>query len=262
MPPLDSSHRDAGAPAYGLAAFVTPGYLSPESDRLRDRAHAFSHANGFTARASDMTDPQQGPRPLPSGEPWSDVDLVRAMAHGDERAATLLYDRTSAVLYGLALRVTGQQADAEEVVLDAFAQAWRDAARFDPARASVIAWLTMMVRSRALDLIRGRQRRARVTESAGQEPGDAVAMSQPPLEVDVAIEHAERAHAVTSALDTLPTPQREAIELAFFEGLTHPEVADRLREPLGTVKTRIRLGMQKLRDALARWAPDAGEGAS
>lgn len=208
-----------------------------------------------------MTVPQ-GPDDRSGSEPWSDAMLVRDMAAGDERAATLLYDRTSAVLYGLALRITGQAADAEEVVLDTFAQAWRDAGRFDPAKASVIAWLSMMTRSRALDLVRARQRRDKATDSAGQEPEAPVAMSQPMPTADVALEVVERAHAVSEALGSLPAPQRQAIELAFFEGLTHPEVADRLREPLGTVKTRIRLGMQKLRDALARWAPDAAEGAS
>jgi RNA polymerase sigma-70 factor (ECF subfamily) len=120
----------------------------------------------------------------------------------------------------------------------------------------------MMTRSRALDCVRARQRRDKATDSAGKEPEQVVAMSQGAPLADVQVEQGERATAVTTALNDLPAPQRQAIELAFFEGLTHPEVAERLREPLGTVKTRIRLGMLKLREALARWAPEAGEGAS
>jgi RNA polymerase sigma-70 factor (ECF subfamily) len=208
-----------------------------------------------------MTVPPQEPGVQPAGSAtWSDADLVHAMARGEEWAATALYDRTSPALYGLALRIAGQPADAEEVILETFAQAWRDAARFDASKASVIAWLTMMTRSRALDAVRARQRRDKVTDTAGQEPDAPVAMSQPTPTADIALEQAERAQAVSRALGSLPDPQRRAIELAFFEGLTHPEVAERLREPLGTVKTRIRLGMQKLRDTLARWAPDS-EGA-
>lgn len=251
MPPFDSSLSRSRP----LAAFVTPGYLSP--------THPTTDANRLSTRPSSMTAPPPGPDFELSGTNHvTDEDLVRAMAQGYEAAATALYDRTSAVLFGLAVRITGERADAEEVVVETFAQAWREAARFDATKGSVIAWLTIMTRSRALDVVRARQRRDRATESAGHEPDQPVAMSQPEPLADVALEHAERAHAVTHALGSLPGPQREAIELAFFEGLTHPEVADRLREPLGTVKTRIRLGMQKLRDALARWAPDAGERAS
>jgi RNA polymerase sigma-70 factor (ECF subfamily) len=257
MPPIDSSLTFGS-----LAAFVTPGYLTPGPDRQRDRPDAAAHAHRLASRSSLMTASPLEPGHPATGEPWSDVDLVRAMAAGDERAATLLYDRTSAVLYGLALRIVGEAADADDVVVDCYAQAWREAARFDATKASVIAWLTMMTRSRALDVVRARQRRDKVTDRAALEPDQPVAMSQDRPGADVALEHAERAHAVTDALDSLPPAQRTAIELAFFEGLTHPEVAERLREPLGTVKTRIRLGMQKLRDALGRWAPDAGERAS
>jgi RNA polymerase sigma-70 factor (ECF subfamily) len=205
--------------------------------------------------------PEPGPG-LAGTDAMSDAALVSAMAAGDERAATRLYDRCSAMLYGLALRVTGEAADAEEVVLETFAQAWRDAAKFDGSKGSVIAWLTMITRSRALDCVRARQRRDKATESAGHEPTQPVAMSQEPPLADVQVEQGERAIAVNTALHSLPVPQRQAIELAFFEGLTHPEVAERLREPLGTVKTRIRLGMLKLRETLARWAPESEGGAS
>ncbi len=185
-----------------------------------------------------------------------DLSLVSAMAGGDESAASVLYDRHSAVMYGLALRMVGEAADAEEVVLDAFAQAWRDAARYDLTRGTVVGWLTTITRTRALDLIRARGRRARMTESAGTQLDEPAAMGEGFRSPDAGIDEADRALAVASALNELPMAQRRAIELAFFEGLTHPEVAERLREPLGTVKTRIRLGMHKLRDMLSGLATE------
>jgi RNA polymerase sigma-70 factor (ECF subfamily) len=185
-----------------------------------------------------------------------DVQLIAGMAQGDERAAAILYDRHGAVMYGLALRVVGEPADAEEVVLDAFAQAWREAGRYDTSRGAVAGWLTTITRTRALYLIRARGRRAKATDAATATLDEPAAMGSGFAMPDVEVQETERAVAVKSALDQLPLPQRQAIELAFFEGLTHHEVADRLREPLGTVKTRIRLGMQKLRDTLAGLGPE------
>lgn len=185
-----------------------------------------------------------------------DSSLVSGMAHGDEQAATTLYDRHGAVMYGLAIRMLGEPADAEEVVLDAFAQAWREAGRFEGSRGSVLGWLTTIVRSRALDAIRARGRRVKMVERAGASSDEPVAMSQALPAPDQVVDASDRAVAVGAALMALPDPQRRAIELAFFEGLTHQEVAERLREPLGTVKTRIRLGMLKLRDMLDGLAPE------
>ncbi len=185
-----------------------------------------------------------------------DLALVAAMARGEESAAARLYDRHSAVMYGLALRLVGEAADADEVLMDAFAQAWRDAVRYDTSRGSVVGWLTTIARSRALDLIRARGRRVKMTESAATQLDEPAAMGEGFRRPDQSVDESDRATAVNTALHVLPEAQRRAIELAFFEGLTHPEVAERLREPLGTVKTRIRLGMQKLRDLLAGIAPE------
>ena len=185
-----------------------------------------------------------------------DLARVAAMARGEESAASALYDRHSAVMYGLALRMVGEVADAEEVVLDAFSQAWRDASRYDTSRGTVVGWLTTITRTRALDLIRARGRRARMNDTVTTQLDEPAAMGQGFRSPDLLVDDADRAAAVSSALGELPEAQRRAIELAFFEGLTHPEVAERLREPLGTVKTRIRLGMQKLRDMLAGMAPE------
>ncbi len=172
-------------------------------------------------------------------------------AAGDERALGALYDRYSPMMYGLALRVTGESADAEEAVLDAFSQAWRDAGRFTRERGSVPAWLTMLVRSRALDLVRARGRRERLVEEA--RAGITLASSVP---ADRRLETEERRAEVSRVLAELPTPQREAIVLAYFHGLSQTEISEHLQEPLGTVKTRVRAGMQKLREQFL--APDAG----
>lgn len=195
--------------------------------------------------------------PLADAADPLDIQLIATMAQGDERAAAALYDRHGASMYGLALRMVGEPADAEDVVLDAFAQAWRDAVRYETSRGSVLGWLTTITRTRSLDLIRARGRRAKMTDTAMATLDEPAAMGSGFAAPDVHVQDTERAVAVKSALDQLPVPQRLAIELAFFEGLTHHEVADRLSEPLGTVKTRIRLGMQKLRDALSSLAPES-----
>jgi RNA polymerase sigma-70 factor (ECF subfamily) len=180
-----------------------------------------------------------------------DAELVIRVASGDEEALGRLYDRFGAVLYAVAYRILNEKADAEEVVMEAFAQAWREAPRFDAGRGSVAAWLTMMARSRALDLARSQSRRSRITDTAAREvPSTAPAMSTGFPSPGAAVEDAERRQAVGAALAALAPPQRVAIELAYYEGLSQSEIADRLQEPLGTIKTRMRLGMQKLREAL------------
>ncbi|MGE0439069.1 MAG: RNA polymerase sigma factor [Gemmatimonadales bacterium] len=181
-----------------------------------------------------------------------DRRLVAQMADGDERALGLLYDRFAGVLYGLAYRIVGEGADAEEIVLTCFSQAWRDAGRFRAEKGSVIAWLTMICRSRAIDFVRSRTRQARATEAAAlADPGRAPAMGSERTDPDTSMLEDERARRVAAALAALPTPQREAISLAYFEGLSHSEIAERLGAPLGTVKTRVRAAMEKLRDSLA-----------
>ena len=180
-----------------------------------------------------------------------DGELVAQAARGDERAVGRLYDRYGAVLYAVAYRIVGQRADAEEVVLEAFAQAWRDAPRFEAGRGSVAGWLTMIARSRALDLVRSRSRRERITASAAADrPDVSPAMGDFRPDPAQSLDHEERRRQVQEALALLSPPQRQAIELAYFEGLSQSEIAERLQEPLGTVKTRVRLGMQKLRECL------------
>ena len=188
---------------------------------------------------------------LPTAAVGTDRDLVARAARGEERAVALLYDRFGPMLYAVAYRIAGERADAEEVVLECFTQAWRDAARFEADRGSVAAWLTMIARSRALDLVRARSRRERATAgAAADDPGTAPALGNWRTDPADGVDNAERQVRVREALDALSPPQREAIELAYFEGLSQSEIAERLAQPLGTIKTRVRLGMQKLRESL------------
>ena len=176
-----------------------------------------------------------------------DSALVSRMAQADERALGELYDRHGRPAYALAMAIVGERADAEEVVADAFGQAWRNAGQFDPSRGTVGAWLATITRTRALDLVRARGRRARAVERATAMADAGVA--------DAADRDTERAEArvlVTRALAALPVEQRRVIERAYFGGLTQSEIAAELKEPLGTVKTRMRAGMEKLRGSLSQ----------
>lgn len=189
----------------------------------------------------------------PTSSTESDHGLLDRVARGEEAALERLYDRYAAALYALAYRIAGERSDAEEIVLDCFAQAWRDARRFRAERGSVIAWLTTICRSRALDLVRARGRRARVVNhAAAADPDVAPAMggSGRAAGSEAEIENLERRKVVADALGALSSPQRQAIELAYYAGLSHSEIAERLGEPLGTVKTRVRLAMERLREIL------------
>lgn len=181
----------------------------------------------------------------------SDPSLLDRVARGDEAALGRLYDKYSAALYAVAFRISGERSDAEEIVLDSFTQAWRDATRFQSSRGSVIAWLSMICRSRALDLIRARSRRTKVvTKAAAADPDTTPAMGAAQPGTDRDLERMERRKVVAEALMALSPPQRQAVQLAYYEGLSHSEIAERLGEPLGTVKTRVRLAMQRLRESL------------
>jgi RNA polymerase sigma-70 factor (ECF subfamily) len=162
----------------------------------------------------------------------------------DPESLAKLYDESSRVLYGLALRVLADPSDAEEVILDVFHRVWNSVDRFDETRGTVWAWLSVMTRNRAIDRLRQASTR-RAREMPLETAGEPVT----PCPENESILREER-KLVRYAVETLPAEQREAIELAFFRGLTHTEVAETLGAPLGTIKTRIRVGMKKLREAL------------
>ena len=180
----------------------------------------------------------------------TDEAIVGAIAGGSSDALGRLYDRHAAAVYGLARRIVGRTDVAEEIVQDVFAQVWRDAARYARDRATVAGWLVMLTRTRAIDRVRSR--RARPDVDAGVE----LSAVRPPAAGDpdpeMAALSAEDARAIREALTALPEPQRALLDLAYYEGLTHTEIAARTGAPLGTVKTRLRAAMLALRDVIGR----------
>jgi RNA polymerase sigma-70 factor, ECF subfamily len=185
----------------------------------------------------------------------TDRDLVARMVAGDERALAAFYDRFGNLAYSLAFQILSDPADAEEAVADAFLQIWNSAATFDPNRASPVAWLSMITRTRALDRMRSRKRRVRAIETATAQAAGVEATALPistmSAEPDRQAEQSDLRSKVARVLADLPEAQRKVIELAFFGGLSHSEIAEQLNEPLGTVKTRVRTAMTKLRATLA-----------
>ncbi|HEY3064279.1 MAG TPA: sigma-70 family RNA polymerase sigma factor [Methylomirabilota bacterium] len=173
------------------------------------------------------------------------VELIRSMAAGDRAAFAAFYDRYAPLAYGVILKVVRDRADGADVLQEVFWEAWRTATSYDAERGSPEAWIVMRARARAIDRVRARRRRE---ETFVAPVADAVARDVGP---DVARQVEDR-DLVGAALDRLPPPQREAIELAYFEGLSQTEIAARLKQPLGTVKTRIRAGLERLREVMGR----------
>ena len=182
----------------------------------------------------------------PSRSPSTDEDLLVAAANGDQSAIGQLYDRFSGQMYGLAMRITQDATLAQDVVQEAFVGIWRNAARFDASRASARTWILSIAHNRSIDAIR-RRRPAQPLPDAELPP--PAALTTP----DIWGEVAGRLDAtqVRAAVLTLSAVQREAIALAYFAGLTQQEIAERTGAPLGTVKSRVRLGLLALRDQLA-----------
>ena len=175
----------------------------------------------------------------------SDAELVRRVARGDRDAFAAIYDRHGAILLGVLLRILRNRAEAEDVLQDTFLQVWQRAASFDEARGRVLPWLSLLARSRALDRLRSRGARERTaSELAAEEltapPSTAIGNPDAPI--------------VRRALEQIPEAERSALRLAYFEGLTQSEIAERQQKPLGTVKTHMRLGLIKLRELLGEGA--------
>ncbi|HEX8168951.1 MAG TPA: sigma-70 family RNA polymerase sigma factor [Thermoanaerobaculia bacterium] len=174
------------------------------------------------------------------------ASLLPAIARGDASAFEALYDRHSSTVYALLLRILGNADDAQEVLQETFVKAWTSAKMFDAVRGSEVAWLISIARSRGIDRLRARRVRNEREDEAGRELSVRTAHAERP---DQAVQSEERT-AVRSALAELPDAQRQALELAYFEGLSQSEIAAKLNQPLGTVKTRMQLGMKKLRERL------------
>ena len=173
------------------------------------------------------------------------VTLVQSIAAGDQVALHALYERAHRIVFTLAVRITANRETAEEVTLDVFHEVWRRAADYDPATGPVLAWIMNRARSRAIDRLRFETRKKR---SHGDQVQPLAEAAADPRDV---IELREQGERLRDALRALTPDERQAIETTFFAGLTHAEAAARLNQPLGTVKTRIRSGLHKLRRILA-----------
>ncbi len=189
----------------------------------------------------------------PSEEPGDrsriDADLLQRVARGDRTAFTALYDRFSRPLYATALRILHDAREAEDIIQEVFLAMWEKAAVFEPGRGSAFSWAVTLTRNRAIDRIRMRKRRAELlTASSPEELGYASAGDEGDSADALSLK--EKAVTVRAAVAALPADQQRALQLAFFSGLTQQEIADKLREPLGTIKARIRRGLLRLRDSL------------
>src|SRR5438105_7748661 len=205
-----------------------------------------SYSCGVSKGSRPGSNPALEPRRTQKGESWSSADLkaaspdmalVSAIRAGDQGAMAALYDRFSSVVYSVALRVLRETGAAEDVLQEVFLQLWRNPGAFDSSRGNLGAWLAVIARNRAID---GLRKRRPETDIA-----DVVVSVEPDIAGD-----AERARAmekVRGKLGTMPAAQRSALEMAYFEGLTHIEIAAKTGEPLGTIKTRIRTGLLALR---------------
>jgi RNA polymerase sigma-70 factor (ECF subfamily) len=176
--------------------------------------------------------------------PADEAELLARVAAGDERALGALYDRMAPVAYGLALRIVGDADGAEDTVQEAFLRVWRRADRYEADRGAPRPWLLRLVRNVAIDHLRSRGARARAERRGGVHEHEHLPAPERP---DDLLLQKERRDVVRAALEALPAEQRRMIEIAYFEGLTHAQIAEREQTPLGTVKTRIRDGVLRLR---------------
>ena len=198
---------------------------APESGTLGDLLYAIQSARSMSEAA------------------W--ISMVRSVAAGDQLALHSIYEQTHRIVFTLIMRIIQNRETAEEVTLDVFHNVWRRASTYDPANGSVVGWVMNQARSRAIDRLRYEQRKKRVHNDTGPFANGNV-----PEDPQNAFRFNERSRLLRNALDTLSPEERQAIEIAFFSELTYREVAERLNQPLGTVKSRIRSGLGKLRVAL------------
>jgi RNA polymerase sigma-70 factor, ECF subfamily len=181
----------------------------------------------------------------------SDAELIGRASEGDARALEVLYDRYSGVVFSFALRLVADRQLAEEILQEVFFRAWQQGRNYSSQRGTFVTWLLSITHNMAIDEIRKRRRRPQKADS--EEPEQvlaAVADTSAGSNVEEEVWLGSLRDTVAVALRSLPPAQREAIEMAYYQGLTQREIAESLGEPLGTIKTRMRLGLQKLREAL------------
>jgi RNA polymerase sigma-70 factor (ECF subfamily) len=207
---------------------------------------------GAVSVRTDHQRPLTGPSPA---DP-TDAVLLHALGQRDQAALATLYDRYGGLVYTLALRIVGDRDLAQEVLQDVFFQCWGHAATFRPERGAVSAWLFGIARNRAIDLLRSRQHQARLRERQPLPSTEAPGAPEQPEMGDLVVLR----QTVRAALEALPPRQRQAIELAYYGGLPQREIARLLGEPLGTVKTRMRAGLERLRCLLQPLVVPEGEG--
>ena len=183
-----------------------------------------------------------------------DTALVALIARHDEGALSALYDRYSRLAFSLAMRIVGERSLAEEITADSFVSVWRAAGSFSEERGRFVTWLLSVVRHRAIDELRRLNVRP---EGTSVELNEALQSASVPDGMDDLMDVRQRQTVVRSALASLPAPQRQALELAYFGGLTQQEIAEKTGTPLGTIKTRMRLGLLKMRDELRRFHDEA-----
>lgn len=176
-----------------------------------------------------------------------DIELLRQIAAGDRSSFAEFYDRHSTLMFSVACKILNDSGEAEDVLQETFLQIWEKAAKFDPKLGKASSWAVILVRNKAIDRIRASQRRARLVEEAGVEQITIINVTDTANET---VYGHEKANLINTAIVELPVEQRQAIELAYFSGLTQDEISKKLNQPLGTIKARIRRGLLKLRDQL------------
>lgn len=213
---------------------------------------------GIRARLLDVTQGVGATPDAPRDRAADDAWLMEAIGREDVTALEALYDRYSSLVFSVSLRVLHDNGLAEDVVQEVFLRIWRQPASYDPERGRFISWLMSVTRNRALDELRRVSRRHRSEDEDREEDSIVARLSTTDRMDDPALgaELAEQREAVRAAMTRLPPEQRRAIELAYFSGLTQVEIAERTGDPLGTVKTRVRLGMRKLRESLAGYVDE------
>ena len=218
---------------------------------MRSRFRAVSATEPISGNPGDASHPTLGellyadPTKSRVGEDeW--IGIVRAIAAGDQFALQELYERTHRLVFTLTMRISGNRATAEELTLDVYHEVWRRASQYDAANGSVLGWIMNQARSRAIDRLRFAQRQKR-TDPGTESPERATTAD----DSEKIVEARDRSRALTNALAFLSPEERQAIETAFFFEASYTEVAARLNQPLGTIKTRIRSGLMKLRRALS-----------